>query len=159
MPGPFNAASMLPDELWVKSLSQLGPEIDVELHSGSLKKLAQDQRNLCRVRSVCSRFSKLFLDCPKLSSCLILEGRERLICNPSLLAWLGCHSCCVETVMADYGTLTLEMVLGALLTQPKHLKALALSQSQDPDLEMAAFASFHKSCNVEFECHRLKQPC
>jgi len=138
MPGPFNAASMLPDELWVKSLSQLGPEIDVELHSGSLKKLAQDQRNLYRVRSVCSRFSKLFLDCPKLSSCLILEGRERPVCTPSLLAWLRCHSCCVETVVTECGTPALEMVLGALLTQPQHLKSLALGQSQDPYLRMTA---------------------
>jgi len=122
----------------VKILSHLGPESDVELHTGSLKKLAQDQRNLYRVRSVCSRFSKLFLDCPKLSSCLILEGRERPVCTPSLLAWLRCHSCCVETVVTECGTPALEMVLGALLTQPQHLKSLALGQSQDPYLRMTA---------------------
>ncbi len=138
MSGPVNIASMLPDELWVDILLCLAPERGLELHNGSLKKLAQDQRNLYRVRSVCSRFNKLFLESPKLSSCLTLEWRLRPVCTPSLLAWLRCHSCCVETVMTECGTPALEMVLGALLTEPQHLKTLALGPSQESDLRMAA---------------------
>ena len=138
MSGPFDAASMLPDELWVKILSHLAPERELELHTGSLENLAQDQRNLYRLRSVCSKLNKLFLEFPKLPSCLILEWRERPVCTPSLLAWLRHHSCCVETVMIDSGTPALEMVLGALVTQPQHLKSLALGQSQESNLRMAA---------------------
>ena len=142
MSGPFDAASMLPDELWVKILSHLAPERELELHTGSLENLAQDQRNLYRLRSVCSKLNKLFLEFPKLPSCLILEWRERPVCTPSLLAWLRHHSCCVETVMIDSGTPALEMVPGALVTQPQHLKSLALGQSQESNLRMAAsFAS------------------
>ena len=138
MSGPVNTASVLPNELWLKILSHLAPERDLELHTVSLKKLAQDQRNLLRMRSVCSRLNKLFLEFPKLSSCLIVESRLHPVCTPSLLAWLRCHSCCVETVMTERGAPALEMVLGALLTQPQHLKTLALGPSQESDLRMAA---------------------
>jgi len=43
MSGPFNAASILSDELWLKILSHLAPEPDLELYPDSLEKLAQDQ--------------------------------------------------------------------------------------------------------------------
>ena len=140
MSGAFNAASLLSDELWVEIVSHLAPEPDLDLHTDSIEKLAQDQRNLYRVRSVCSRFNKLFHEFPKLSSCLILEGRNRGVRTASLLAWLKCHGCCVETVMTERGTPALEMVLGALVTQPQHLKSLALAMGPilQSDLEMAA---------------------
>jgi len=38
----------------------------------------------------------------------------------------------------ECGTPALEMVLGALVTQPQHLKSLALGPSQHSDLDMAA---------------------
>ena len=40
--------------------------------------------------------------------------------------------------MTERGTPALEMVLGALVTQPQHLKSLALGPSQHSDLDMAA---------------------
>ncbi len=150
MSGPVNAASMLPDELWVKILSDVAPERDVELHTVSLKDLAQDQRNLYRVRSVCSKLNKLFLEFPKLSSCLSLEWRLRPVCTPSLLAWLSCHSCCVETVMIECGTPALEMVLGALVTQPQ------LKSGPIPRVRLENGCMFHKSCNFGIECLRPK---
>ncbi len=138
MSGSANTTSMLPDELWVKILSLLAPKRDLKLRTVSVRKLAQDQRNLYRARSVCSRFNKLFLESAKLSKCLIVEWCLQPVCIPNLQAWLRCHSCCVETVMAECGTPALEMVLGALLTQPQHLKTLALGQPQGSDMRMAA---------------------
>ncbi len=136
MSDPVNAASVLPDELWVKILSYVAPEHDLEL---PLESLAQDQRNLLRMRSVCSRLNKLFLEFPKLSSCLIVESRLHPVCTPSLLAWLRCHSCCLETVMIEYlNTPALEIVLGALMTQPQQLKYLTLGPCHESDLRMAA---------------------
>jgi len=133
MSDPVKAASVLPDELWVKIMSYVAPEHDLEL---PLESLAQDQRNLLRMRSVCSTLNKLFLEFPKLSSCLILESP---VCTPSLLAWLRCHSCCVETVMIEYlNEYAMEMVLGALMTQPQQLKSLTLGPCQESDLRMAA---------------------
>lgn len=41
MSGPVNTAGVLPNELWLKILSHLAPERDLELHTVSLKKLAQ----------------------------------------------------------------------------------------------------------------------
>lgn len=122
----------------MKILSHLAPEPDLELHTDSLEKLAQDHRNLYRVRSTCSRFNKLFLEFPKLSNCLILEWRNRPVRTASLLARLRCHSCCVETAKIECGSPALEMILGALVTQPGHLKSLALGLSQQSHLEMAA---------------------
>ncbi len=87
MSGSFNAASVLPDELWVKILSHLAPERELELHTDSLKNLAHDQRAFCRLRSVCSKFNKIFLEYLKLTSCLILELRVRPVC--SLVYWFG----------------------------------------------------------------------
>ena len=150
MSGPVNAASILPDELWVKILSCLAPEFDLELHTGSLENLAQDQRNLYRGKTACSRFNKLFLEFPKLSSCLILEGRVPPVCTRSLQAWLRCHSCCVETVMIEFGTPALEMVLGALVTQPQ------LKSGPIPRVRLENGCMFHKSCNFGIECLRPK---
>ena len=131
-----SVVSMLSDELWLKILSYLLPADCLEPHFWSLTVLAKNQKELYLLRRVCSRFNHLFLDFPVLSRSLVLDWRDpsRPIPAHSLLAWLRRFSCSVEDLKLRCGAPILQMVFGALVTQPQRLRSLTLGRFDESDL-------------------------